>query len=113
MVGSPQIQFPWGLSAHRVRTWRAVYNRSIDLPSMRKRRNWNALQRTIRESVGPPESVLSEPHVRLPPKMQVRFPPEQLAFSWERSDQMTVREAELLAAYREEFGELPPLNAQG
>ena len=45
-------------------------------------------------------------------KLDERFPPGKLAMSWEFTDEPWQREAELLSAYEEAFGELPPRNSQ-
>lgn len=52
-----------------------------------------------------PHRVLSAPLTKL-------FPEDRLAICWEYADAPWQREAELLTAYENEFGELPPNNGQ-
>ncbi len=53
------------------------------------------------DSIGKPRRVLSAP-------LACRFPAERLGFVWQWIDRPWVRERELLNAYRDVFGELPP-----
>jgi hypothetical protein len=55
---------------------------------------------------------LSEPHRVLPARLANSFPPSRLAFAWEWTNKPWDREQELLRAYEDAFGELPPANGQ-
>ena len=50
----------------------------------------------------------SSPHRELPKRLADRFPDDKLAISWELTNEPWVREAKLLTAYENSFGELPP-----
>jgi hypothetical protein len=54
----------------------------------------------------------SQPHRQLSIPLTNRFPENRLAITWEYTDAPWQREAELLMAYEEQFGELPPNNGQ-
>ena len=54
----------------------------------------------------------SKPHRRLSIPLAKRFPADRLAITWEYTEVPRQREAELLMAYEDQFGELPPNNAQ-
>ena len=59
---------------------------------------------------------LTKAHVPLSAKMAEKFDENRLAVCWEFSPEGAsprAREAQLLALYNAEFGELPPLNSQG
>ena len=53
-----------------------------------------------------------EPHRPLSKPLSARFPANLLAMSWEYNDDPWWREARLLMAYEQEFGERPPNNGQ-
>jgi hypothetical protein len=53
-----------------------------------------------------------QPHRQLSIPLTDRFPADRLAISWEYTEMPWPREAELLMAYEDELGELPPNNGQ-
>lgn len=53
-----------------------------------------------------------KPRAPLSKLLRERFPADKLAMSWEYTEEPWQREADLLMAYEEAFGELPPRNSQ-